>query len=547
MGVLSSDEAVRLSALQATKEMIPAIHNPAIRSQFAVIHRNLLPFYFAQEQAIRRTGRLILSNPQAFRDFQIIQQGMNNPGFVHTDANGQKYIVYPGLGEMGNAMARGLSALRLNQFTGLPTSITGNTASLLTVLPEIKMPGTSPFVNFALTELSNKFPWMDKAVNIASGGYPSQNFIDTFIPNSTMRDLFNAMSMDDRESTVYNSKLSAIMSAYYHGDLPDNFQSLPPFQQAQIMAKIENNAKSNLIIKGIFSFFLPLAPTVSNDVYDKNLQSLRSDYISLLKQKDPLTGQTYTAASALNEFLKETGSPTNPNRALAYTVARSENGTSGAYVPLADSTLNFINDNSSLLNNPSYSSAAPYLIPQVADGKDAMSVENKLILDHYRSKVTSQDFLTSLYVKQGWQDLAQDYTDYQAALIAARNQNNKQQEYQIGEIWKQVTANYGQSNPVWFANYNNPTRAIDSAKVISQFQKMSTKNLIPNTPEGNGIKELLASYQDYHNGLIANTVNGQHLPGYSNLVDMWYTYVDNLATTNPRLQSVISSVFRRAV
>ena len=76
---------------------------------------------------------------------------------------------------------------------------------------------------------------------------------------------------------------------------------------------------------------------------------------------------------------------------------------------------------------------------------------------------------------------------------------------------------------------------------------MNKKGLIPDTAEGNGIKELLASYQDYHNGLLANTVNGQHLPGYSNLMDAWYTYVNNLATSNPRLQSVISSVFRRAV
>ena len=547
MGLLSPDEAVRLSALQATKEMIPAIHSPAIRSQFAVIHRNLLPFYFAQEQAMRRTGRLILSRPQAFRDFQIIQQGMNNPGFVHTDANGQKYIVYPVLGEFGNALARGLNAIDLKQFSGLPESITGNTSSLLTVLPEVKMPGTSPFINLGLNKLSNMFPWMDKAVNLASGGYPSQNIIDTIIPNSTMRDMFNAMTMDDRESTVLNSKLSAIASAYYHGDLPENFTSLPAFQQAQIMAKIEGNAKSNLIIKGLFSFFLPLAPTVSNDVYDKNMQTLRSDYISLLNQKDPITGQAYTAAAALDKFLKETGSPTNPNRALAFTVARSQNGTSGAYVPLADTTISWINGNQSLLNNPSYSSAAPYLIPQVADSKDALSVENKLLLDHFRSKVTSQEFLTSLYVKQGWQDLASSYADYQAALTNARNQNDKQAEYQIGQVWKQVTANYGQSNPVWFADYNNPTRPVQSAKVINQFQEMNKKGLIPDTAEGNGIKELLASYQDYHNGLLANTVNGQHLPGYSNLMDAWYTYVNNLATSNPRLQSVISSVFRRAV
>ena len=133
------------------------------------------------------------------------------------------------------------------------------------------------------------------------------------------------------------------------------------------------------------------------------------------------------------------------------------------------------------------------------------------------------------------------------ALTTARNQGNRQGMYQIGQVWKQITANYGQSNPVWYADYNNPTRPVQSAKVISQFQEMDKKGLLPDTPEGNGIKSLLASYQDYHNGLLSNTVNGQHLPGYSNLMDAWYTYVNNLATSNPRLQSVISSVFRRAV
>lgn len=547
MGLLSEDEAVRMTAMQATREMIPTIHSPAIRSQWAIMHRNLLPFYFAQEQAMRRTGRLIMTNPQAFRDFQMVQQGLNNPGFVHTDANGQKYIVYPMLGEFGNALSRGLNALGLTQLSGLPTSITGNTASLLTVLPELKTPGVSPFVNFAASEISQKFPWTTKAANATTGGYLSNNWIDTFIPSSTMRDLFNAMNMDDRESTVYNSKLSAIAAAYYHGDLPENYTSLPAFQQAQILAKIENNAKSNLLIKGLFSFFLPLAPTVSNDYYTKDMQTLRSEYLNLLNTKDPSTGANYTAASALNKFLEETGSPSNPNRALAYTVAHTQNGSSGAYVPLADSTISWIDGNQKLLDNPAYSSASPYLIPQVADSADALSVENKLLLDHFRSKVTSQDFLTSLYVKQGWQDLASSYADYQTALANARKQNDKQGEYQIGQIWKQVTSDYGQSNPVWFSSYNDPTRPIQSAKVISQFQTMEQKGLLPNTAEGNGIKELLASYQDYHNGLLANTVNGTHLPGYSNLMDAWYTYVDNLATSNPRLQSVITSVFRRAV
>ena len=542
MGLVSKDEAVRLSATQATREMIPAIHSPAIRSQFAVIHRNLLPFYFAQEQAMRRTGRLILTNPQAFRDFQIIQQGLNNPGFVHTDANGQKYIVYPGLGEFGNAVGRGLNAIGLQQFTGLPSSITGNTASLLTVLPEVKMPGTSPFINLGLSELSKKFPWMDKAVNVASGGYPSQNFIDTIIPSSTMRDLWNAMSMDDRESTVYNSKLSAIMAAYYHGDLPNNFTSLPAFQQQQILTKIEHNAQTNLIVKGLFAFFLPLAPTVSNDYYDKNMQTLRSEYLSLLNSTDPSTGTKYTAASALNKFIADNG-----ERALSYTVARTTSGSGGAYAPLADSTVQWIGNNQAILNNPEYSTAAPYLIPQVADGKDALSVEGKLIINHFRAKVSSKDFISALYVKQGWQDISADYTAYQADMQQLRASGDKNGMYQASQIWKQISSNYGQSNPIWYSDYMNPTKIEMAQKAVTQFITMQDKGLLTSSPQGQKISQILDNYKQYHQDLLANTYNGKHLPGYGQAQDAWYTYMDNLAATDPQLASVVTGVFRRAV
>ena len=542
MGLMTPDEVVRQSAIQATKEMIPAIHSPAIRSQFAVMHRNLLPFFFAQEQAMRRTGRLILTNPQAFRDFQIIQQGMNNPGFVHTDANGQKYIVYPGLGEFGNALSRGLNALGLKQFTGLPSSITGNTASLLTVLPEVKMPGTSPFVNFGLTELSKRFPWLDKAVNVASGGYPSQNFIDTIIPSSTMRDLFNSMNMDERESTVYNSKLSAIMAAYYHGDLPDNFTSLPAFQQQEILTKIEHNAQSNLIAKGILAFFLPLSPTVSNDYYDKNMQTLRSEYLNLLNQTDPKTGAKYTAASALNKFIADNG-----ERALSYTIARTASGTSGAYAPLADSTVTWINNNQPLLTNPAYSTAAPYLIPQVASSPDALSVENKLLTNHFRAKVSATDFINSLYVKQGWQDLSQAYSAYQADVNRLRAVNDKNGMYQAGQQWRSIAETYGQSNPIWYQDYMNPTKLELAKNAITQFQTMQDKGYLKTSPQGQKISEILDNYKLYHQDLLANTYNGKHLPGYSQAQDSWYTYMDNLAAADPQLSSVITSVFRRAV
>jgi len=541
MGLIDPEQAVRKSAMEATKEMIPAIHSPAIRSQFAVLHRNLLPFYFAQEQAMRRTGRLILQNPQAFRDFQIINQGMNNPGFIHTDANGQKYIVYPMVGEFGSALVRGLNALGIKQFTGLPESISGTTNSLLTVFPEIKVPSVGPFVNLGMSELSKVFPWMDKLTGVATGGFPATNWQTAILPNSALRDMFNAMTMDERESSVYNSKISAIAAAYYHGDLPDNFASLLPEQQQLYLDKIEHNAQSNLIIKGLLSFFLPLSPSVSNDYVDKNLQSLRSEYLNLLKAKDPSTGKPYTAAAALNKFIQDNGT-----KALSYTVARTTSGSGSAYVPLSDQALTWINSNKSLINNPAYSIAAPYLIPQTGDTTDSLQVEQKMLANHFRSKATPQEFLSSLYVKKGWQDIAPEYSAYQSMMNDARKAGNKNMMYQITQAWKTVSANYGANNPIWYADYNNPTRLEFAQNAVTQFQKISEKGLIPNTVEGNGIKDLLANYDYYHRGLIANTLpGGKHSPGYGLIQDAWFTYLDSVEASNPRLQSVVTGVFRR--
>ena len=532
---------MRKSAIEATREMIPAIHSPAIRSQFAVLHRNLLPFYFAQEQAMRRTGRLIMSNPQAFRDFQIIQQGLNNPGFVHTDSNGQKYIVYPVVGEFGNAIVRGLNTLGFKQFTGLPESISGTTNSLLTVLPELKFPSVGPFVNMGVTELAKMFPWMDKVANVATGGYPAETLLQAIMPNSTMRDIWNAMTMDERVSAVYNSKISAIAAAYYHGNLPENYATLPPEQQAKYLDMIQHNAQSNLLIKGLMSFFLPLSPNVSNDYYDKNLQSLRSEYLQLLKTVNPATKKPYTLAEALDKFIKDNG-----QRAVSYTISSTKSGTSGATVPLSDQALAWINTHQGLINDPRYSIAAPYLIPQTASTPDALSVEKQLLADHFRSKVTPQEFMSSLYIQKGWQDIATSYADYKVMMEAARKTGNRQQMYQISQLWKQYTDNYGLSNPIWYSDYNNPIRLDNAQNAVSQLMVMNKNKLIPNTVEGNGIKSLLASYADFHDALIQNTLpGGRHTPMYANIQDQWYTYLDGLAASEPRLQSVINGVFRR--
>ena len=135
---ISEEEGLRIAMTRASFAMVPQIHNTALRTQFSVLVRNYVPFYFAQEQAMRRAGTLITTNPAAFRQYQLIQQGVNDPGFVEEDSNGQKHLTIPVVGEFGSMVLNASAALGLPVVGGLPVTVTGNLESLKTVLPEFK-------------------------------------------------------------------------------------------------------------------------------------------------------------------------------------------------------------------------------------------------------------------------------------------------------------------------------------------------------------------------------------------------------------------------
>lgn len=560
-GLLSEDEALRLSGQAATAQIIPLIHNPALRSQMAMIHRNFAPFYFAQEQAMKRAGRLVLTNPAAFRDFQMIQQGMNNPGFVHTDASGQQYIVYPVLGHFGDAVARGMDALGFSQYVGLPVSVTGSTQSLLSVLPETKMPSVNPFANTAVSQLASRFPNFmglgkiaDRVANLATGsspfdpnssGHTSTNFLDTMIPNSSIRDLFNALHPDQRESMVHNAMISAIAAAFTSGQLDkEKFASMTPAEQQAVLDRIQHNAQTNLMVKGLLAFFLPLSPNVTNDYYTKNLQTFRSEFLQMTLPKSQ-GGQGMTLPSATAKFMEEHGK--EGLDASSYTVSRTVSGSGGSSMPLSDNVLGWLGTHQGLL--ASHPFAAAYLVPQGPATPDALKIEKTLLAMHLREQRTPADFLNAVYITKGWTELQPSLLDYQAQLKEAQKTGDRVQVANLHAQWKNFTTNYGLSNPIWYADYQSPVKATSAQSALKQLQDLYQKNQLGSSNVVSGIKELLASYSDYHVQLAASTYdNGQRRTiNYSTTVNSWNDYLNNLALAKPELANVISGVFKRVV
>jgi hypothetical protein len=498
-----------------------------------------MPFWFAQEQAMKRVGRLVTSNPQGFRDFQMVNQGMNNPGFVHTDSNGKKYIVYPLVGEFGNAALRGMQSLGMDSFSGLPESVTGNTASLLTVLPELKTPGLGPWANMAVNQLANKFPLFTGLANAASGGYPSATIMSALLPNSAIRDIWQGMTMDQRESNVYNSLYSSIAAAQYSGQLPANYASLPAYQQQAVMDKIENNARSNLYIKGILAFFLPLSPSVSNDYYTKDMQSFRSEYLNMLK---PVAqgGLGLDLAHALAKFTAEHG-----NNAISYTIGHTDQGLNGANIPLSDATMSWVNQNQSLMDN--YGNGAAYLVPQSTAGGNIAQIENKMIALGFRARRTPQEFMNAVYVSKGWADITKDYSDYSTFMKQAKASGNLALMGQASQVWKAYTSNYGMQNPIWYDDYTSKSRVVNSYKAIADLTKIQDAGKMPTDAQGSAVNALLTDYRTLKPILDMQHINGKPNSTYYNLVDAWNTYLDEQLGLNSSLGNVINGVFRKAV
>ena len=97
-GYLDEDEAMSLANDRAVNRVLRNVHNLTDRTQWTVTLRNWAPFYFAQEQAYRRMGRLLAENPRAFRQYQLMISNIGNLGQIFQGKDGQGYFVLPGSG-----------------------------------------------------------------------------------------------------------------------------------------------------------------------------------------------------------------------------------------------------------------------------------------------------------------------------------------------------------------------------------------------------------------------------------------------------------------
>jgi len=203
-GQLTRDQADVLAQTRASVNTMRYIHNPKNKLKFENMMRLWAPFYFAENQAWRRLGRLALTNPGAMEQYvksmyavqDVIYQQNQKTNNMSVPIPGSawlnKYVLGPAITGLQYATAG-----RLGFNLGSDQGLEFNPSSLRTVFPWASEGGAAPGVG----SLLNSFiPKGGPVLSIPAGLYVqhaagSLPFFDEFIAKNVVGDAGLAQSM----------------------------------------------------------------------------------------------------------------------------------------------------------------------------------------------------------------------------------------------------------------------------------------------------------------------------------------------------------------
>jgi hypothetical protein len=532
-GWISEDQALRIAQTQASYGMLPQIHNTALRSQFAQLANNFLPFYFAQEQALKRAFNTLkdtsIASPifsRGMRFYQLAEHAMSDPTFMTTDENGNKFVNIPLVGEFGSATQNALSAFGVPIVSGLPISVKGSTVSLKSVLPELQTPGVSPMMAVSGNLLADFFPSLKGVVQGTVGDISFQRgVLDSLVPATWAKTALSALTPIDLQNQMNSALASALASAYYNGQVPDATSS--DYDRQAFVDRIKNNARSILLIKTFLNLTSPLAPQVKQED-----PGLREEFWKLVKANNN------NFADALQQFLGDHGT-----RAVSYTVGKTESAIRGLRLPYIQETVDYIRANKNQFDPRSgVSTGAFFLVPQDNSKNESdRAVYGELMNMHLRSQRTPQELLKQFYVSQGYAQMAPEITKHVAALQQAQNIPALAQLEQ--DRWSAVMTKMKNLYPLWYSDYTNPDRRIEAQTAVNQLNKIFTSPNPPQHEQAKLVKELLDKYNQYVSQ--KSQFNMMNIRGVASQMNKqnWEDYLMTRAEQDPRLNSVIYSVF----
>lgn len=563
-------QAGQYASEHAIRDIMPYIDSHELRSQFSDWGRGFLPFWYAEENFLKRWARnFTLDGPLGTlalaRKLQLTANGLRTMGVVRTDSQGKQYFVYPGSDLLIDAVSKipfiGENMLPISSMlqTDVQRMIPGFN-------PQFGAPSFSPVIGFPVELMQSIFPESQSILDfqqVISGPMSTKSSVLNYIVPSSIKNTFEAgMAVLDPNSAVNNERVaSAMMAAIAHLEATGEQSETNPNGRAlranatasevdDYLRRARDHARIIVLSQALAGWFTPgpasafQQPTgnsiewISNGQFSDPQDLLSSTYFDLIKNLGIEEGTQRYLEMYPDNRIKNVVSP------LAYTVGKTQTA-SGAPLPSTDESVQFYADNRDLLDQ--YKFAGAWLLP-VADESDERTqyAYDSEVIAGLRERKTPDEFLREIKFREGaniYFKSRKDYLDEYERLRANGNDRAARVLKDRYNVWAQI---YLKTHPVFEEELTSQNARDRRQSTITEMRLLLNDPEVPKAKHFDALKTLMDSFDSYtvelsRLALDRSSVGRARTEVFKKRFDGWVT---TFVAANPQVNTFWLTVLR---
>ena len=463
--------AVRAAEARATAQTIPYIDDHRVRSQFAETIRNIVPFWFAEEQFYKRWLRTFAHSPESLRRLTLTHQAMNSSGFIQENEFGEEVFIYPGADKAANALATVMNLLPTDSKWTLPVSVAmqGQLQYAAPGFDRIGVPSAGPLVAVPLRLLRSiqpelAMPMEEKLLGERGVG---RSLPEQVLPSAIYR-LFNFATASDEDMTSMTIGAMVMIEANHPEFAPD--ADATPEEVDVYFERVRNHARIMMFSKALLGTTLPASPQ-----FDYDPENLSQEFRGYLAAGVPIE-------EAAADFLAD-----HPD-ATAYTIFNTETPSKAPTDPTEAVYQELLTNDDFYEGNR----AASWLLPagEPTDPFDRQAWY-ELLANKVRVRKSDMEFYQDLKFAEAADLYFESKEEVENAKLTARTSAERER---INEVWREWKDEYFATHRIFAQGLQNPESQNRRQDVLANIGAVLDHPDAPDVPQAPIIRELMVGY-----------------------------------------------------
>jgi len=451
------EKITEITYQRAYNELVPFIDDHHFKSVLSDDLRNLFPFWYAEEQFMKRWAKSMMKNPYAVRRVQLLHHGLKSIGFIQKDQYGQESYIVPGGGEFLNAFTHHGP---FEWFFGAPPKHAVGVdvmGSVNYTLPgvgsdRIGIPGSSFLISLPLTFIGNFLPELAPANRAILGERTvTKGIVEQVFPSSVSK-MMDVFLKDPNNSAEAAGTANNVLAQFEAAGLTPP-EDASPAERELFLDRVTNWSRSMMGAKAILGMFTMATPQADfRNKFTPEFQGLLNhigDY-----------------EDAFNMLIKK-----YPD-ATPYTVFKTETE-SGATLPASQQAMQWMDDNAGLIAAAPH--GMPWLIPyelqKQTDNYDGIAYQQQLT-NHARQTRLPKDYYNELKIKSASAAYFKEINKYELALATTDDPAAKADIEDQKRLWADA---FKAQHPIFAADLESTDSKQRRESVIDEVEALVQK------------------------------------------------------------------------